>query len=132
MDETPGFWSTLHLYPADHVVAMPHPGELTDADDDGLRRWRIAVVEPVVASLLTVAECEGISVHEGVDGDAGDVWVCVRACGEEFRDMLVMGPWLAASPTDADVAERLADHLEDWIAESRFGWGQLRVAAYVL
>ena len=128
-DELPAYASHLTLYFGLEAPALPRPGSVTDATDPRLRRWRELVVDPVVTSMLGPDELESVSVHDGQDGTPGDVWVCLTACGEEFVDVLRPGEWEAA---DAEVAERLADHLQDWIAESRFGWGQLRVADYRL
>jgi hypothetical protein len=47
----------------------------------------------------------------------------VRIHGEDYHDYLVLDD--VAMTTDEWV-ERLADHLEDFIAESRFGWGTRR------
>ena len=61
-----------------------------------------------------------------------------------FQDWLTSPVWGASGDagTGADgelqsidlqlCAARLADHLQDWIAESRFGWGQQRTARYTL
>ena len=49
-----------------------------------------------------------------------------------WRELVVDPVVTAILGPDDGVAERLADHLQDWIAESRFGWGQLRVPDYRL
>ncbi|RZS79978.1 hypothetical protein EV189_3457 [Motilibacter rhizosphaerae] len=107
-------------------------GERTDASDPGLRRWRRVVVDPVVASLLTPEEVEAVAVRDGVHGHPDDVWVCVTACGEQYVAMLLSGEWAQTGPSDEEVAAGFADQLQDWVAESRFGWGQLREPAYDL
>lgn len=106
MDEGSACTSRLTLYFGSAAApARPRPGDVIDPDDEHLRVVRRTVVEPVVESLLTGEELQALSVHRGVDGDPGDAWVCVVAVGEVF---------------------------EDWVAESRFGWGQQRTARYVL
>ena len=119
--------------------AQPGPGDVTDAEDEHLRALRRTVVEPVVASLLTDDELEQVMVSWGVDGEPDDVWVRVAAAGEVFEDLLFSPSWRLGQPdgghaslTPRQCAERLADRLEDWIAESGFGWGQQRTARYVL
>ena len=113
------------------------PGVVTD--DDHLRTLRRTVVEPVVRSLLTEGELEQITVSWAANGDPGDVWVHVVAAGEVFGCWMFSRSWPGHGPdgdhtttTPQECAERLADQLEDWIAESRFGWGQQRTARYVL
>ncbi|WP_432512239.1 hypothetical protein [Kineococcus sp. SYSU DK001] len=116
------------------------PGDVTDAEDEHLRVLKHTVALPVVTSLLSDEELEQVTIHRGIDGDPGDVWITVAAAGEEFQDLLTTPPWHGGDPdgeqhsplTAEDCAQRLADHLEDWIAESRFGWGQQRIAHYVL
>lgn len=115
----------------------PRPGDVTDAEDPRLAALRDAVAAPVVTSMLTAEELEELTVRWGVDGHEGDVWVRVVAVGEVFQDWLTSPVWrrgeAGAQPLDAaECAARLADHLQDWIAESRFGWGQRRISAHVL
>jgi len=107
----------------------PRPGNVTDAEDPELAALRDAVVVPVAAVLLTADELERVTVHRGIDGDEGEVWVRVVAAGEVFEDRLASPLWPL---TTAECAVRLAGHLQDWIAESRFGWGQLRPVTPVL
>lgn len=114
----------------DEPVAQPGP--VTDAEDDRLAGLRRRVVEPVVAGMLRPHEVISLSVHWGVDGRDGDVWVCLDAPGDRYQDWLP-SPWWAADPQEIDlpaseteIADHLADRLQDWIAESAFGWGELR------
>ncbi|WP_337063121.1 hypothetical protein [Kineococcus sp. G2] len=111
---------------------LPRPGPVTDAEDEQLATLRRRVVEPVVHALLRPEEVEHLSVHWGVDGRAGDVWVQLDAPGDRYTDQLP-SPWWQPEPfeldppaSEAGIAEHLADRLQDWIAESAFGWGQLR------
>lgn len=110
----------------------PHPGPVTDAEDGRLAELRRRVVEPVVRAMMTVDEVEALSLHWGVDGRVGDVWVRIEAPGGRYEDWLP-SPWWPADPVDvpapaadAEIAEHLATRLQDWIAESSFAWGQLR------
>lgn len=139
MSDEPAYRSRLTLRPGPSAgPTHPRPGDVTDAEDPELARLRDAVAVPVVTSLLTARELEQLTVHHGVDGDEGDVWVRVVAAGEVFQDWLTSPVWRSLEAgaerplTAEECAARLADHLEDWIAESRFGWGQQRSARYVL
>ena len=132
MDGGSAYTSRLTLYFGSSTPpAQPRPGDVTDAEDEHLRALRRTVVEPVVASLLTDDELEHLAVHRGVDGEPDDVWVVLTAAGEVFNGWLSQ-PGAEDDWTPQRCAEHLADGLEDWIAESRFGWGQQRTARYVL
>ncbi|WP_369069603.1 hypothetical protein [Kineococcus terrestris] len=110
----------------------PRPGPVSDADDERLARSLRDVVAPVVRAVLRADEVEGVGLRWGAGGRGGDVWVRVDAPGDRFTDRL-LSPWWEPDPSDVDppastaeVAEHLADRLQDWVAESAFGWGQLR------
>ena len=128
---------TLHLG-ASSGPARARPGDITDADDEHLHTLKDTVALSVVTSLLSQEELQQLTLHRGVDGDPGDVWITVTAAGETFQDLLSSPSWRGghldseqhSSFTAQECAQRLASHLEDWIAESRFGWGQQRIARY--
>ena len=131
--ESPAHTSHLRLTVGD-LPEVPHarPGPVTDAQDERLARLRRRVVQPVVDGMLSPGEVVALSVHWGVDGRDGDVWVRLVAPGDRYEDWLP-SPWWTADPTDldppdseAEIADHLADRLQDWIAESAFAWGQLR------
>lgn len=141
MDEGSAYSSKLTLtFGASGGPAHARPGDVTDAQDEHLRTLKRTVALPVVTSLLSDAELERVTIHWGIDGDPGDVWISVAAAGEEFEDLLTSPSWHGGDPdgeqhsplTAQECAQRLADHLEDWIAESRFGWGQRRIGRYTL
>ncbi|WP_432507242.1 hypothetical protein [Kineococcus arenarius] len=122
--------------------SSPRPGPVTDATDERLAVLRRRVVEPVVRSLLAPQELEALSVHWGVDGEVGDVWVRIDVPGERHEQWLP-SPWhesdpagageaAQAPPTEAEVAAQLAHQLEDWVCETSFAWGQQRTARYEL
>ncbi len=79
--------------------------------------------------MLTPAELEEISVSEELNRE-NDHWLVanIRACGEELRAPL----WSADAGlrTYGQIAASLAGFVQEWIAESGFGWGQLRLAEY--
>lgn len=54
----------------------------------------------------------------------GSVALTLVACGETYRDLVVQGgvPHMSAEQWQ----ERLRSNLVDFVAESRFGWGQNR------
>ena len=124
------------------VASAPSPGEVSDATDATLREVSRRVVDPVVRGLLADDELTGLSVHWGRDGTPGDTWVRLTARGEVFEGYLTAPDWgldvtsdQTGGPLALDleaVARRLASNLEDWIAESGFGWGQQRQARYTL
>ncbi|WP_380171078.1 hypothetical protein ACFEMC_19070 [Kineococcus sp. DHX-1] len=114
----------------------PRPGPVTDADDEQLAELRRRVVEPVVTSVLRPEEIEALSVHWGVDGRAGDVWVRIDVPDGRHEEPL-LSPWWVADPWDVDVpaddaqiAAHLGEPLEDWVCETAFAWGQQRCARY--
>jgi len=107
------------------------PGDVTDASDPGLRELRRRAVDPVVAALFRPGELEQLAVHRGGAGLSGDVWVRLVAVGEGFTTLLSSALWEGERRWGAEeLAARLADQLEDWICETRFGWAQRRVARY--
>ncbi|SEL95391.1 hypothetical protein SAMN04515665_12431 [Blastococcus sp. DSM 46786] len=97
--------------------------------EDELDRLRADVVEPVARSVLRDDEFESAELwrEDGVAPD--EIWVRVVARGEMFRDLLSSPSWEGferAGP--GALAARLADHLEDWVCETRFAWGERRRA----
>ncbi|MCI2237395.1 hypothetical protein MO973_05805 [Paenibacillus sp. TRM 82003] len=116
----------------------PRPGPVTDADDERLAELRRRVVEPVATSVLGSTELEALSVHWGVDGREGDVWVRIDVPDERHEEVL-LSPWWILGPEDGhppasetEIAAHLGDRLEDWVCETAFAWGQRRRARYEL
>ena len=104
---------------------LPAPAVVTDDDLLGLQR---DVVEPIARSILRDDELETIRVYRE-DGSSpfhsrGDIWVTITAKGETFMELVGSGSWAVDV-----VAERLVDHLEDWVCETRFAWGERREAS---
>lgn len=133
--EPPAYRSDLNIGTStgDGLGPPEAPGPVTDAVDPVLRELRRRAVDPVVASLISADELDELSVHWGVGGDPGDVWVRLAARGELFQDLLSSSTWEGAERAGpARLAERLADHLEDWVCETRFAWGERRIARYTL
>jgi hypothetical protein len=97
--------------------------------DEDLQALRDDVVEPVVRSILRADEVEAIEVYREDGVAPGDIWVRVRARGETFVDLLSSISWEGAHRAGPEeLAERLSDHLEDWVPETRFAWGERRIA----
>lgn len=92
---------------------------------------RRRIVEPVVTSLLSADELDHLEVWATRSGGVDEVWVRVVARGESFRDLLDSTEW-GTGRDGGSLAARLADHLEDWISETAFAWGQQRTADYTL
>ena len=109
------------------------PGPVSDTTDPDLASLRRRAVDPVVASLLIPEEVDELSVCWGQEPYGRDVWIRLVPRGEPFLDVLDSPSWSGEEPASpAAVAQRLADHLEDWVCETRFAWGQRRVAHYEL
>lgn len=79
------------------------------------------VVVPVLRDLLRDGEVDSVSVG-WVDGE---LWLEATLRGETFRDPLSARsdpPWSVPA-----ARERLTSDLQDFIAESAFGWGEQRL-----
>lgn len=94
---------------------------------------RRRVVLPVATSLLRPDELEDVRVEVGVDPVPSAervemLRVAVKACGEWIEAPRWFG---TDAPADAQwLADELYDSLQDEIAESRFGWGELRQGTF--
>ena len=92
---------------------------------------RLRIVDPVLSAMLTPEELRVADVV--VEPGAEDEWLLLRVTvgRDEFASYLcqppVMTGWSAR-----EIAEKLADELHDFVAESAFGWGQSRSANDVL
>ncbi len=109
---------------------VPHQDRL---DLDDLDDFRRRVLVPVARGILTDEEFEDAWVSlepDTVNPGPSIVWARLRAAGEAWAHAV----WIPGQEDDtyAGLAERIADSLQDWIAESSFGWGQHRVARYRL
>lgn len=102
---------------------------LTDAGDSSLRELRRRVVDPVVASVMAADEIGAVLVYRHLDQP--EIRARVTATnGEVSEHYLWLDPVL---PHDlSDLAQQFASELEDFVAESRFGWGQQRTARFVI
>jgi hypothetical protein len=103
-------------------------------------------VLPVVTSLLSAAELVSVDVRLGppedynrtwtrylTDDELASVWVIIDASDSETWFGPVWSPdTTAVANTLGEVAAVLADRLEDWVCETSFGWGQRRLADYVI
>ena len=78
------------------------------------------VVVPAVRAVLRADEVSSIKVSTS----AGSALLTLIAKGETFEDWVVQAD-VEGMSTD-DWAERLRSNLVDFVAESRFGWGQNR------
>lgn len=122
------------IYRPGPAPAIPERrGSVTDATDKVLADVRAKAVLPVVASLLTAEELEHLHLAWGAPPHERDLWVHMVACGEVFEDLLDSPSWQNGGNQDAAaIAARLADHLQDWLCETTFAWGQLRTVDYTL
>jgi len=82
-----------------------------------------SVVTPVVAALLPEESIQEISVYAEPDAES-EVTLRIVAEGETFR-FYVRSPGQAPESAE-ELRHRLAEDLQDFVAESSFGGGQLR------
>jgi hypothetical protein len=87
---------------------------------------RRRVVDPVVAGLLRTDELDEVAVWW--QPPLPELWFRVVARGEEFSSPI----WSEAGTTIDEVAADVASRLEDWVCETRFAWGEQRLATYEL
>ncbi len=80
------------------------------------------VVDPAVRAVLTPREVTKVEVQDLGDGDT--MYLRLVAVDETFEDWVVQA-WAGPSPPES-WRERLRSNLVDFVAESRFGWGQNR------
>ena len=83
------------------------------------------VVLPAIEAVFRDGELDSVDVR--VEGDAVHLVVTVQ--GEAYFDEVVQAGVLGQSMPDW--GERLRSNLVDFVAESRFGWGQNRDSASV-
>ena len=94
-----------------------------------------ARIRGLVSSVVKPDEFESLRLewvtplaHQVDEPDAG--WIALRltvyAVGEEMFQQEVWGPaWFS---TWEGALSQLANSLEDWVCETRFAWGQQRIA----
>jgi hypothetical protein len=83
------------------------------------------VVLPAVGAVFEEDEIDAFEISHS-DELEGSVRLSLTAKGETFVDYVVQGHVEDMSPEDW--CERLRSNLVDFVAESRFGWGQNREA----
>jgi hypothetical protein len=81
------------------------------------------VVLPAVGAVFEEGEIDAFEISHS-DELEGSVRLSLTAKGETFVDYVVQGHVEDMSPEDW--CERLRSNLVDFVAESRFGWGQNR------
>ncbi|GAA2008234.1 hypothetical protein JL107_15900 [Nakamurella flavida] len=110
----------------------PEPPQVlaTHEDDADLAELRRRVVEPVIRSLLTDDEYRSTRVYW--QSDAPDAMRVDVVAAEDAS----IGGWLTwtalGNQTVEQIAAKFASDMEDWVCETRFGWGQQRRAVYVI
>ena len=137
MDQKPAYRSRLTVSTtANAEAAWPHGpwqprSAVTDAVDAELAEFRRRVVDPVVVSVLSTEELESVVVFE--EPSSHEVQATVVARGETSYHYLQMERSLPVAGEElASRAAQFASELEDFVAESSFAWGELRVARYDL
>lgn len=105
----------------------------TDTTDDELRELRRRAIDPVVQSLLTADELATARVILYREDDGPGISVWLQAAGEDMQHWIQHPLDGVQWPLDpVHVAERFADSMQDWVCETRFAWGQRRIARYVV
>ena len=89
----------------------------------GLLEASTTVVLPALRSVLAENEICSLELSLSDELD-GSVVLHLDARGEIFRDFIVQG--IAPQTTPQEWRERLRSNLVDFVAESRFGWGENR------
>lgn len=84
----------------------------------GVRR---DVVDPALRAVFSTGEVTNVELDDL--GDGGTIVLTLVVLGETFTDQVVQAGIDAS--TEA-LRERLRSNLVDFVAESRFGWGQNR------
>ena len=84
-----------------------------------------AVVLPAIEAVFRGGELDSVDVR--VDGDS--VHLALTAQGETYFDEIVQAG--VSGQSMPDWRERFRSNLVDFVAESRFGWGQNRDDVYV-
>jgi hypothetical protein len=82
------------------------------------------VVVPAVRAVFEGDEVTAISVAFDPALLGGSITLSLTAVGEDCTDLVVQGD--VGGFTVDDWRERLRSNLADFVAESRFGWGQDR------
>lgn len=82
------------------------------------------VVAPAVRSVFRAGEVTEISVQFDPELLGGSITLSLTAVGEQFLDLVVQGN--IDGYRAEDWRERLRSDMADFVAESRFGWGQDR------
>ncbi len=96
-----------------------------------LARFRLEVVEPVVASLITSDELGSIRTYWGDHGGRAVVVIRVTVKAEVLE--VVVDPWLDDGGRDpALLASEIAEVLEDRLPTTDFAWGQWRSSPFTL
>ena len=97
---------------------------------DDLDRARVELVDPVLDALLQDGELDSVLLEWASDPFAtasGELLtIRIRARGEELQSYLWSPDW-GVDETKKRIRRRLAGDVEDFVAESRFAWGQQRM-----
>ncbi|MGN6035769.1 hypothetical protein ACP6NG_10335 [Brevibacterium casei] len=88
-------------------------------DDQVMER----IVRPAVDRILRDGELDRLDIIEGCSRNLIDVRITV---GDEVFILPVTVPRADDDEEIADMAQHFFDMLQDFVAESSFGWGELR------
>jgi hypothetical protein len=123
--------------PGSTQSVRPGPSAASDAEDGALAEIRRCIIEPVVRSVVRDDELERLTVHWLEPAEPERVMVVLVVLGQRYE----LQVWVDRAEGDGrpltnddalNAADAFANWFEDWVCESRFGWGEQRVANYVL
>lgn len=97
-------------------VTAPALLEILTAAELGAMRIRV-LRQPGGASMLTLADWPEVSVNDVLDDGTLLEFRTVDDWG---------GSWMQGRETAIEMYERFRSELQDYVAESKFGWGQWR------
>ena len=83
-----------------------------------------AIAAPAIQAVFEEGEISAVTVKREPSLGEGWITLSLTAVGEDFFDYVVQGD--VDEHGVAEWRERLRSNLADWVAESRFGWGQNR------
>ena len=84
-----------------------------------------SVALPALDRVVEVGELESVQIDLVEDPSPGSIVIRVRLVGEVFEDLLIDAR-VQPEPAVEEFRDRFVSNLVDFVAESRFGWGQNR------
>jgi hypothetical protein len=114
------------------LMSTEHLDAENALDESVLKDLQRRVLDPILHSGLSEEELEGSSVRAEMVPRTTSMGVVASAWARgEFWSCIVWQE--GCEPVSyQEIGDRLADSLADWVAETRFGWGQQRKISFQL